>query len=352
MTIAGLLFVGKESSIRKFLPQAEVIYLHYSSEDSLEYDARMDLTLPIPIVLDRITEYISSKNSISNLQVGLFRLEINDFPLRVIQEAILNALTHRDYQSAGAIYVKQFPDYLQIDNPGSFPEDITPENIITHPSVPRNRLIAETLQRLKYVQRTGQGVDIIYRDTISFGKPYPEYRISDQSVSLIISNTTEDVDFVRFIVNEQERRHKIFSLMELMVLRFLKDYPRALIGKIAKHIQESTEIARKCCKQLRSENLLELSGREYRLSAKSYELLKNTIAYARNPSIQYLKARQMILTFLGKNPFITNEQTRELCGFTRTQARTTLQKMCKEGTIVLTGARRSSKYILFGSDRT
>ena len=37
LTIAGLLFVGKESSIQRLLPQAEVIYLHYSA-DNLEED--------------------------------------------------------------------------------------------------------------------------------------------------------------------------------------------------------------------------------------------------------------------------------------------------------------------------
>lgn len=47
LTIAGLLFVGKEASIRRLLPQAEVIYLHYSADNLEEYDARLDLKLRI-----------------------------------------------------------------------------------------------------------------------------------------------------------------------------------------------------------------------------------------------------------------------------------------------------------------
>ena len=61
-----------------------------------------------------------------------------------------------------SIYVKQYPGHILIENPGGFLDGITENNIITHASSPRNKLIAETLQRLKYVQRTGQGVDIIY----------------------------------------------------------------------------------------------------------------------------------------------------------------------------------------------
>ena len=123
------------------------------------------------------TEHLCSRFFLFvNVQVGLFRLEIVDFTLKVFHEALLNALAHRDYQNQGSVYVKHYPDKVVIENPGGFPEGITQNNIITHPSVSRNKLIAETLQRLKYVQRTGQGVDIIYRDMVSSGKPYPEWR--------------------------------------------------------------------------------------------------------------------------------------------------------------------------------
>lgn len=56
MTVAGLLFVGKQNSISRLLPQAEVIYLHYSAENLEEYDLRLDLQQPIVNVLDRLTE--------------------------------------------------------------------------------------------------------------------------------------------------------------------------------------------------------------------------------------------------------------------------------------------------------
>lgn len=56
----------------------------------------------------------------------------------------------------GTVYVKHYPDRIVIENPGAFQEGVNEKNIITHPFTPRNKLIAETLQRLKYVQRTGQ----------------------------------------------------------------------------------------------------------------------------------------------------------------------------------------------------
>lgn len=81
---------------------------------------------------------------------------------------------------------------------GGFLDGITENNIITHPSVPRNKLIAETLQNLKYVQRTGQGVDIMFKDMVSMGKPYPRYKSFNDAVSLTIFNAIDNTGFVKF----------------------------------------------------------------------------------------------------------------------------------------------------------
>lgn len=88
-----------------------------------------------------------------------------------------------------------------IENPGAFPEGVNEKNIITHPSTLRNELIAETLQRSKYVQRTEQGVDIIFHEMISSGKPYPQYYVYNEAVSLTIFSAIDDVNFVKFIVS-------------------------------------------------------------------------------------------------------------------------------------------------------
>lgn len=346
LTIAGLLFVGKEQSIQRLLPQAEVIYLHYSAENLEEYDARLDMKAPIISIIDRLSEKILDANRIVNVQVGLFRLEIVDFSERVIQEAILNALAHRDYQNMAAVYVKHYPDRIVIENPGGFLEDINEHNIITHPSVPRNKLIAETLQSLKYVQRSGQGVDIIFRDMVLSGKPYPEYRAYSDAVSLTIYSAVNDLEFVKFVAKEQHDLQQNFSLAELMILRYLTDNRRISMSEAERLIQGSHDFAQKSCNNLIRNGLIELSGKEYMLTAKSYEAVKSSLEYTRDKSIQYIRAKEMILDYIQINGFITNEKTRQLCGFSKQQARSALDKMRNEGLIELTGAGPASKYIL------
>ena len=346
LTIAGLLFVGKETSIYQLLPQAEVIYLHYSADNLEEYDARLDMRQPIISIIDRLTEKIQNENKIVNVQVGLFRLELVDFSEKVFQEALLNALSHRDYQSLSAVYVKHYPDKIVIENPGGFLEGITTQNIITHPSVPRNKLIAETLQRLKYVQRTGQGVDIIFREMLSSGKPYPQYSVYNDAVSLTIYSSIDDIDFVKFIAQEQNKKQRMTPLAELMVLRYLTDNKRINMSEVQVITQTTIDESRKTISSLIKDGLIELNGKEYMLSAKMYEAIKSDVEYTKDKVVQFVKAKSRILDYLESEDAITNEKIRELCGYTKQQARYVTDKMREEGILQLVGKGPASKYIL------
>lgn len=345
LTIAGLLFVGKETAINRLLPQAEVIYLHYSADNMEEYDSRLDLKQPIISVIDRLTERIQNTNKIVNVQVGLFRLEVEDFSEKVFQEALLNALAHRDYLNMGAVYVKHYPDRIVIENPGAFPEGVNEKNIITHPSTPRNKLIAETLQRLKYVQRTGQGVDIIFREMISSGKPYPQYHVYNEAVTLTIFSAIDDVNFVKFIANEQDKLQKILPLSELMILRYLTDNKRIILSEAQELTQLPLVETRKSCNNLVRDGLIGLSGKEYMLTAKVYDAIKSDVEYTQDTVIRYVKAKSLIEEYLQSAEFITNEKIRELCGFTRNQVRRTVDKMLREDILKMEGKGRSARYV-------
>ena len=344
LTIAGLLFVGKEDAIRRLLPQAEIIYLHYNKDNLEEYDARIDMRLPIISALDKLTEIINTHNKLVIVQIGLYRLEISDFSSKVFQEAILNALTHRDYQSPGSVYIKHYPDKIVIENPGSFLDGITPYNIITHPSKPRNKLIAETLQCLRYVQRTGQGVDIIYKEMVSMGKPFPEYNIFDDAISLTIKSSIVSAAFIPFIIKEQEENQVTFSLTDLMILRYLVENKTVKLSEAQDLAQVSANEVKKSFTLLSKLTLIEPVGKEYMLTAKGYSSLKSDIQYAQDKFLQYVRAKGRILDYLETNEFITNQSIRELCGYTKQQARLTIDRMREEQLIYMEGRGKATKY--------
>ena len=54
-------------------------------------------------------------------------------------------------------------------------------------------------------------MDIIFREMVSMGKPYPTYRVFNDAVQLTIASATEYIDFVKFIVEEQDTKQMFFS---------------------------------------------------------------------------------------------------------------------------------------------
>jgi len=76
-----------------------------------------------------------------------------EIPPEVIREAIVNAIAHRDYTSAGAVQVSVFADRVEVWNPGALPASLTIESLRhPHGSIPRNHRLCEALFLAKYIE--------------------------------------------------------------------------------------------------------------------------------------------------------------------------------------------------------
>ena len=99
-----------------------------------------------------------------------------EYPLVAVREAIINALSHRDYTSTATTQVRIYGDRLEIWNPGSLPADLTIADLYgDHPSKPRNRLLKETLARVDIGERWGTGTTRIVEACALAGMVRPEF---------------------------------------------------------------------------------------------------------------------------------------------------------------------------------
>ena len=89
------------------------------------------------------------------------RVDVSEYPMDVVREAITNAVAHRDYSIAGSrIRVFILDDRLEIISPGRLPNTINLENI-AYRQYSRNRLIMEYLLKMGYVERLGTGIRLM-----------------------------------------------------------------------------------------------------------------------------------------------------------------------------------------------
>ena len=94
------------------------------------------------------------------------RKEIPEIPVRAFSEAIGNSLCHRDYSNPKGNEIAIFKDRLEIYNPGTFPEDLNPEDFFkgeAH-SILRNPLIAETMYKSEDIEKWASGLKRIHEE--------------------------------------------------------------------------------------------------------------------------------------------------------------------------------------------
>lgn len=207
VTYAALILVGKEESIKKHLPQATIQLEYRNSLTQINFDSRMIFSESYFVAIDKIWETINQRNGKIPVQEGPYIFDIPFFNKEVIREAINNTVAHRDYRKTSEVVIKQYPNHMVITNPGGFPLGVTLENLLTVNSTPRNRLLADVLAKTGVVERSGQGVDKIYYQTVSEGKPEPDYGHSDNfQVELRLSAMVEEKAFSLFIKHIQENR--------------------------------------------------------------------------------------------------------------------------------------------------
>lgn len=199
ITYAALILLGTRKALGKFLAQAEIIHEYRSSEASISYQQRIELREGFLLIYESLWEAINLRNDIFHYQDGLFRQDIPAFNESVVREAILNAVSHRDYRLAGSVFIRQDPTRLEIVSPGGFPPGITVENILWR-QAPRNRRIAEVFARCGLVERSGQGANRMFEECIKESKPTPDFsETDDYQVSLTLRGDIQDPIFLLFL---------------------------------------------------------------------------------------------------------------------------------------------------------
>ncbi|ANE43438.1 AlbA family DNA-binding domain-containing protein [Deinococcus puniceus] len=257
-TLAGILLAGTPAALRAHMPQAEVCFYHHATTD-VEFQFREDLLRPIPSLLTRLAELIQARNRFTPVQVGLFRIEVWDQDESVYREALLNALTHRDYTLRDAVHVHHYPDRLEIMNPGGLPGGITPGNILRHQPKRRNPLLAEVLAKLGLVERAGVGVDKMYGLMLRHGKEPPEFTTYPDSVTLALHSPGFDADFVRFVARKQEDMQTL-SLDMLIVLSLLAREGEATRATLARALQLAEDRTPRLLRGMEEHTLIERAG--------------------------------------------------------------------------------------------
>lgn len=223
LTYASLIVLGKKSILEKYLPGAEIIFEWRTSKEKIAHDFRKSWRDNFMNTFDDIWETINSRNIRIPFQEGFVQREIWAFDEKPIREAILNAVTHRDYtDTSRSIFIRASPDSLAIESPGGLISPVTVENIL-NTCAWRNRLLAETFEKTGLVERSGQGVDDIFEKTLRDGKGLPDFSgTDDYTVRLTVPAVIEDKKFILYLEKVSKEKRVKLNPEEIIELEYIR----------------------------------------------------------------------------------------------------------------------------------
>jgi ATP-dependent DNA helicase RecG len=332
ITYAAIVLLGSEKALNLYLANAEIVWEFRKNLESIEFQNRVNYKVGFLTYFDDLWAQIDAHNEKYHLQEGFIVNDVKAFNEEVIRESVLNAVSHRDYRDPSSVYIRQTSANVEIESPGGFPTGITIQNIIHAQSKPRNRLIAETLEKTGFVDRSGQGVDKIFKNTIVEGKGLPDYgKSTDHLVKLTIAASIKDPEFIRYIQRANIAAIPL-SISDLVLLEKIRAGTKvgASDGNIGKLLEA---------------NLIEPYGRgrgyKYILSKQYYTATDKRGEYTRIKGLDKGTNKQLILTHLQhhKKGYAADFMA-ALKNVKRPTLNQYLKELQNEGQIELVGNRR------------
>lgn len=344
-TIAGLLLLAKEQVLKKFLPQNEIIYFRFETSDVDPVQSAY-MKMPLLKTIEKIWNLIEPYNQVHTIKDAFLETPVPSFPEDVVREALLNAVVHRDYTLPDSIYVRVFSDRIEISNPGSFIGGVTPNNILTHPPVRRNPLLAEIFQHIGAVNRGGLGVDRMYRRLLSYGKLPPEYPEITGAVQVIIRNGAFDEAMAKFVGRKARGGHG-WRLEELIVLHHLRRNDKisnSEASEILQRTQRETSEILSSMEGIFIERIGAGRGTYYQLTNEVLSSIGEKEKYTRIKGLSEEQKLQLLKNHLENNGRMTNEEARNICGVNRNQSLRLIRKLVYKGFIKIIGKGRGAYY--------
>jgi ATP-dependent DNA helicase RecG len=201
--MAGQLLFGRAAQ-----GGAPAIVFEYRETSGGEPGAIERLPGPLLSSFQAALQLVRARQSVTPLNLpGGQQVQLEDFPTLAVREALANAIIHRDHHLAGPVNLIHSPDMLAVVSPGPLVSGVTPENILTHPSKPRNPCLARAARVLGLAEEVGRGVDRMFREMIGSGRGLPRIESNHDHVRVSLEGGRANTQVARFVAQlpEQER---------------------------------------------------------------------------------------------------------------------------------------------------
>lgn len=174
---------------QRFVPGAVAIYSAYPGRDRTDTVARrVEIAGTILDQGRRLQDLLDGEAVTLFDKTDLKTPNIQKYPRRALQEAMINVLAHRDYEMVDPARLVSYSDRIEFLSPGSLPSGVTLEDLRSRSVRPRwrNQSLAWFLSRLQLAQAEGQGIETIRSAMKANGSPPPRFDATEAWVLCVL----------------------------------------------------------------------------------------------------------------------------------------------------------------------
>jgi ATP-dependent DNA helicase RecG len=279
------------------------------------------------------------------------QVQIEDFPITAIREAVINALAHGDHRYREGIRVVHSPDLLSITSPGPLVTGVTTSNILTV-GKPRFALLARGFRQLGLAEDLGQGVDRMFRDMIRSGREVPTISESTDRVEVTLSGGPPNKRIAQFIEGLPAAEQD--DTDTLLVIRALCETRTVSAAQLHSVIQRPASDAQRVLLRLSSDQvgLLEPTSGTLTRRFPNYRL-RSEVLVALGPSVRYHRRAQTdidrkVVDHVREYGYINNGTIQRLFDLDVFQARDLLRALVGRELLVRTSEQSRGPAVRYG----
>ncbi len=318
-TTTGILFVGNNKALME-IPFNQIKYIRYYEDGTytpFEYKGNI-----LEIANDCFNQ-LKSEIKVKEFHFGLFREYIEDYSEIVLRELLINSLVHRDYSRQQIIEIRKYPDYIEFESPGKFPQGVNESNLLRKTN-PRNPNIMDVFREVGYAEKAGTGFDKIFTDLLSKGKELPIPTQTENSVIVKVKAAVTIEKIAELSLLYKDLTKTDIDLEKLLVLNYIYTGKKLTFSELENSLYINKYQLRRILNDLQELELIETTGRtsdlKYIIHKNRLETVEDKITYSKQKKQETNRQIEAILRYIDSIGEIDNESARTLLNIPKTSA--------------------------------
>lgn len=241
-------------------PFARIQCALFKGTERVVFIDKRDFDGPLYKQIEEAYEFVLKHINLGAEISGLVRTDAYELPTEAIREAIVNAVTHRNFLDRACVQVAVYDDRVEITSPGMLYGGLTIEQIKEGGSKIRNRCIAEVFSRMRIIESWGTGIKRMFSSCREYGIREPELLEIGDSFRVNLYRPSYNAVHQSSPKSSPKSSPNDVNLTQQKIIEMILTNPKVTQAAMAKELDVTVRAIKKSIKELSDRGILKHVG--------------------------------------------------------------------------------------------